>query len=213
LLSDGSGDVEVTTYTNYHWGEFGNGSSAVPLADWFFQTGNGLYAVTPTSTEAAPGTISGTLKSNVTTQGTTAAMAVLGYGSGFARNTAVCDGTNGNCSPLAQGEPQVRTLSGTTDTNPLNVNFAIGGYNNGGSWFGTNPYQAVAANYQHAYNFTLAGVNSGGAWDNVQVFWGTGWCGNDTVGTMVPIPAAAWLFGSAILGLGAVGWKRRSPAA
>jgi hypothetical protein len=59
-------------------------------------------------------------------------------------------------------------------------------------------------------------VNAGGAWDSFRVFWGTGQCANDTIeGSVsnVPIPAAAWLFGSAIFGLGAVGWKRRSPAA
>ena len=69
----------------------------------------------------------------------------------------------------------------------------------------------LGAAAQTTFNVDMTCAPEG--FDNVFVTgpW-CGWCANDTIeGTaVVPIPAAAWLFGSAILGLGAVGWKRRS---
>ena len=49
------------------------------------------------------------------------------------------------------------------------------------------------------------------------ILWGTGNCGNDTMYTeyttpqIVPVPAALWLFGSALAGMGTIGgWRRRA---
>lgn len=67
----------------------------------------------------------------------------------------------------------------------------------------------------HLYQIVLAGVNTDGSWDTFRLFWGTGWCANDTVeGTVtIPVPAALPIFAAAMAGFGFAGWRRRKTAA
>lgn len=57
----------------------------------------------------------------------------------------------------------------------------------------------------------------GAAGETINILWGTATCANDTVMSSVvipasvPIPAAVWLFGSALAGMGTIGgWRRRA---
>jgi hypothetical protein len=207
-------NVTFTTYTNYAWNQY---AGKVPLADWFFDTnqdGTFDFAFTPTGTPDGMGGygLTGTLygiNGNTEVWDSERAMSNqsggLNLGGTFSHSTAVCDGGNLTCAANARA-PEVHVASGGVATSYNNITISDG---NGGT---LPSFPLGTGEYDHSYSFTLLGINGDGAWDSLRVFWGTGWCANDTIET-VPIPAAAWLFGSAILGLGAVGWKRRSPAA
>jgi hypothetical protein len=203
-----NGDVTFTTYTNYTSGDHG-----AEMADWLFDLngdnvfGAGDAAVHP---NIAHGSTTGGAGDYIAVVSSTQ-NSVQTYLNGgvFGHSTNVCD-INGDCNTGARA-PEVLAVGNST---PI-----TGGISDGGpGTLNGNPFSDAAGVYSflHSYTFTLAGVNTGGLWNNIGVFWGTGQCANDTIQgrvSNVPIPAAAWLFGSAIFGLGAVGWKRRSPAA
>jgi hypothetical protein len=204
-------DVRITTYTNYSFNAFGGN---VALASWLFDTdlavdGKFEYAVNPSSNTA------GTYGAVDSTESSADKMGPLGYGSGqYSHNTAICDASVAGACDANNRLPEVYANLDSNTTSAVSITYDTTGGNVPGFPAGLG-VGGVGA-YAHSYSFLLAGVNAGGEWDSFRVFWGTGWCANDTIEggvSNVPIPAAAWLFGSAILGLGAVGWKRRSPAA
>lgn len=60
--------------------------------------------------------------------------------------------------------------------------------------------------FNFGYNIVLSNVNGSDDWNNMRVFWGTGWCANDSIdGTAsvapVPIPAALPMMLAALSGL------------
>jgi hypothetical protein len=69
--------------------------------------------------------------------------------------------------------------------------------------------------YNNQYTFTLTAANLDAAgddyWQTLRVFWGTGWCSNDSIeGTAkVPVPAALPLVLAGFAGLGFVGFRQR----
>jgi hypothetical protein len=206
-----SGDVTVTTYTNYYWNGYQN---RVPLADWFFdldRDGTFDYAFTPDGTPDGMGgyDVTGALQGIVGTTEVWDSVTAMGptglnLPGAFTHYTAVCSNNGSDCQANAR-PAEVHVNSGGVAT------IYTDDITDGGG--GTLGGPLGPGEYDYSWSFTLAGINGVlGDWSNVHVFWGTGWCANDTIEN-VPIPAAAWLFGSAIFGLGAVGWKRRSPAA
>ncbi len=68
--------------------------------------------------------------------------------------------------------------------------------------------------YTFAYSVVLSGIDFSG-WDKLRLFWGTGWCSNDSVeGTaVVPVPAALPILASALAGFGFAGFRQRKLAA
>jgi len=106
------------------------------------------------------------------------------------------------------------SLSNGTDFNFISASFAgfkgfesdtitVKGYNNGGL-IGT-----VSANLSTDGSFSVLNANLNGV-DQLDFITGTTgrWLMDDFVYTAVPVPAAAWLFGSGLLGL--IGIARRN---
>lgn len=97
--------------------------------------------------------------------------------------------------PISGGNYLATNENGATLTLTGNSNFILG-LNVGGSWLADSSVTAVGAN-----SYTVAFSNGGTVLEvDVQI-----------VPAVVPVPAAAWLFGSGLLGL--VGVARRRSAA
>jgi hypothetical protein len=60
------------------------------------------------------------------------------------------------------------------------------------------------------YSILMEGVNLDGAWNHFRLFWGTGWCANDTVEgyAQVPVPAALPIMAASLAGFAFAGWRR-----
>jgi hypothetical protein len=209
-----NGDVTFTTYTNYL--SYDNNAE---MADWLFDLDeNNVFnqydaAVHPNIPHGSTTGGNGSYIPVGSITGIEHSSDYFGSGHNFGQTTNVCDiSVSGDCDTGARASEVVALH--TSNTTNINIGDGGAGTLNGNPFSDTQPSGAYS--FLHSYSFTLAGVNTGGDWDSFRVFWGTGQCANDTIeGSVsnVPIPAAAWLFGSAIFGLGAVGWKRRSPAA
>ncbi len=123
---------------------------------------------------------------------------VLYAGGSSVNSTKVC--TDGSCGNSADGRrPEVEVDGETYDTA-----FAI-----------TQAVDGQPGDPLYYTTITLAGVNTNGAWNEFRLFWGTGWCSNDSVEGVakVPLPAALPIFAAAMAGFGFAGWRRRKSAA
>lgn len=118
-------------------------------------------------------------------------------------------------SPFDAGEVEAYTTFSVFDSTdiliPLNVTLSAGDY---GVVFGSGLFGATATGFMPGNDTDIPGSSSYFRYDNFDfIQWFDGGPGNTrfvVTGSVVPVPAAAWLFGSGLLGL--IGVARRKKA-
>ncbi len=210
-------DVSFTLYTNFGLSGTTVGGLFVGFADLFIDLGNDGTQATPdwdyavdfksehpnTTPDNGGAKLARLVTITDANDYDTSVDVVSGTtGLQYGGRTNICDATNSDCKNEERAPETKVTKSG--DTFDLAVE-----YTDPGSIDGPN---GNSVDYGAAYTVTLLNVNQNGDWDNMRVFWGTGWCANDTVeGTaVVPIPAALPMLLAALGGLGFAGWRRRN---
>jgi hypothetical protein len=213
-----NGNVGFTLYTNFGLSGATVGGLFVGFADLFISIGDHGTQANP-SWEYAVDFKSESLNQSPDTGGANLARLVanptfqtsqqivrgnLQYGG----LTNICSGSTDAACQTGSRAPETKVTNGSGV-----YDLAVTDLTGAGSTTLTGPNGSQT--YGAAYNVILAGVNADGSWDSLRVFWGTGWCANDTIeGTaVVPIPAALPMLLAAVGGLGLAGWRQRRKAA
>ncbi|MCU0839020.1 MAG: hypothetical protein MUE49_09905 [Rhodospirillales bacterium] len=117
--------------------------------------------------------------------------------------TNICSGsTNAECLADSR-KPETKVTNGSGD-------FDLAVTDGGSVTLPAVTPDGVEQTFAHSYSVMLSGVDFSN-WKTMRLFWGTGWCANDTVeGTaVVPVPAALPILGAALAGFAFAGFRQR----
>jgi hypothetical protein len=146
-------------------------------------------------------------------------------GGGVGSGTAVFGGASMTLNTIGTTQTTVNGALGPTAT-LTTTTVHNGGFSGGGSTFtsdGSGTSTILCTGNTQTCSNVVGGTFSGGTLFNVDTATGGGWSSVGTVygglittvstttltPQVVPLPAAAWLFGSALLGLAGIGRKRK----
>jgi hypothetical protein len=219
--------VKFTLYTNFGLSGATVNNTYVGFADLFIDLGNNGtpaapdfdYAIdfkseflnqTPDGSGQAQANVAKLVNLGAPGIGYQTSQQILGTVNGieYGGLTNICSGSTDAACQAGSRAPETKVTGNSTYD--LTVTDAAGSVT-------LNPPPGSTGSpetYTFAYSVVLSGIDFTG-WDTLRLFWGTGWCSNDSVeGTaVVPVPAALPILASALAGFGFVGFRQRKLAA
>jgi len=200
LTADGS-DLHVTIYTNYSISGRNVGGQPFPFADPWFNINGDVYAFDIHSeydsvTNGIDSAMEGKVVSNPTFS---TSEQYVNINANFGRWTSLCDGSEADCDANSR-KPEVSVTGDkdwtTSDVVPI-------------AFIDPDPMMGTFGLFDaaHAYSFTMANILPSGPLD-IDAFFATAWCANDTLEGHVQVPEPAPL-GVLTIGLAMLGFAAR----